>query len=144
MKCSIMLHFIWVFTVCQSTHLGVSRIQRVKLLYSLQEAFWRIPPNLSALDLRNIVSGLALDENNVPIAAHRIKMKSSAPKPKQKEKKRKKEKKGDNDRKKKNAGKFAALRELVKKKADAKNTKRLVYLTFNYIIDSVIIRMKRK
>ena len=23
----IMLHFIWVFTVCQSTHLGVSSIQ---------------------------------------------------------------------------------------------------------------------
>ena len=99
-------------------------------MYPLQEAFWRIPPNLSALDLRNIVSGLALDENNVPIAADRIKMKSSAPKPKQKEKKRKKEKKGDNDRKKKNAGKFAALRELVKKKADAKKTKRLVYLNY--------------
>ena len=30
MKCSIMLHFIWVFTVCKSTHLGVSQIQRVK------------------------------------------------------------------------------------------------------------------
>ena len=30
MKCSIMLHFIWVFTVCQSTRLGVSSIQRVK------------------------------------------------------------------------------------------------------------------
>ena len=24
-----MLHFIWVFTFCQSTHLGVSSIQRV-------------------------------------------------------------------------------------------------------------------
>ena len=24
MKCSIMLHFIWVFTVCKSTCLGVS------------------------------------------------------------------------------------------------------------------------
>ena len=24
MKCSIMLHFIWVFTVCKSTHLGIS------------------------------------------------------------------------------------------------------------------------
>ena len=23
-KCSIMLHFIWVFTACQSTHSGVS------------------------------------------------------------------------------------------------------------------------
>ena len=30
MKCSIMLHFIWLFTVCQNTHLGVSRIQRIK------------------------------------------------------------------------------------------------------------------
>ena len=29
MKCSIMLHFIWAFTVCQSTHLGVSSIQKV-------------------------------------------------------------------------------------------------------------------
>ena len=29
MKCSIMLHFIWVFTICQSTSLGVSSIQRV-------------------------------------------------------------------------------------------------------------------
>ena len=29
MKCSIMLHFIWVFTVCQSTSLGVSRTERV-------------------------------------------------------------------------------------------------------------------
>ena len=28
MKCSIMLHFIWVFTVCQSSRLGVSSIQR--------------------------------------------------------------------------------------------------------------------
>ena len=31
MKCSIMLHFIWVFTVYQSTHLGVSSKQRVKV-----------------------------------------------------------------------------------------------------------------
>ena len=30
MKCSIMLHFIWVFTVCLSIYLGVSSIQRVK------------------------------------------------------------------------------------------------------------------
>ena len=27
----IMLHFIWVFTVCQSTGLGVSSMQRVKM-----------------------------------------------------------------------------------------------------------------
>ena len=31
MKCSMMLHFIWVLTVCQSTHLGVSSIQRVNI-----------------------------------------------------------------------------------------------------------------
>ena len=31
MKCSIMLHYIWVFFVCQSTCLGVSQIQRVKI-----------------------------------------------------------------------------------------------------------------
>ena len=30
MKCSNMLHFIWVFTVCQSTCLGASSIQRAK------------------------------------------------------------------------------------------------------------------
>ena len=29
MKCCSMRHFIWVFTVCQSTHLGVSGLQRV-------------------------------------------------------------------------------------------------------------------
>ena len=30
MKCRTMLHFIWVFTVCQSTQFGVSGLQRVK------------------------------------------------------------------------------------------------------------------
>ena len=30
MKCRNMGHFIWVFTVCQSTRFGVSHIQRVK------------------------------------------------------------------------------------------------------------------
>ena len=29
-KCHIMWHFIWVFAVCQSTHIGVSGLQRVK------------------------------------------------------------------------------------------------------------------
>ena len=29
MKCSILQHFTWDFTVCQSTHLGVSSLQRV-------------------------------------------------------------------------------------------------------------------
>ena len=27
-------HFIWVFTVCKSTHLGVTRIQRVKHVFT--------------------------------------------------------------------------------------------------------------
>ena len=30
MKCHTMLHFIWVFTVCQSMYLGVTSIKRVK------------------------------------------------------------------------------------------------------------------
>ena len=30
MKCSIMLHLIWVYTACKSTRLGVSSIKRVK------------------------------------------------------------------------------------------------------------------
>lgn len=85
-----------------------------------QEAFWRIPSHLSVLDLRNIVAGLVLDENNVPIAADRIKMRD-VPKAKKKEKKRKEERPAQ---KKKNANKFAVLRDLVKKKAEAKKTKR--------------------
>ena len=32
MKCSIVLHFIWVSTVCKSTHLGVSPIQRANFV----------------------------------------------------------------------------------------------------------------
>ena len=36
LKCSIKLHFIWVFTVCQSTHLGVSSIQWVNLKKSIK------------------------------------------------------------------------------------------------------------
>ena len=32
MKFRFMRHFIWVFTVCKSTRLGVSRIQRVKAM----------------------------------------------------------------------------------------------------------------
>ena len=29
MKCRILRHFIWVFTVCQNTPIGVSTLQRV-------------------------------------------------------------------------------------------------------------------
>ena len=35
MKCRIKRHFIWVFTVCQSTRLGVSGPKRVKLSLDL-------------------------------------------------------------------------------------------------------------
>ena len=34
MKCSIMLHFIWVFTVCKSTCLGISQVQRCNQLFA--------------------------------------------------------------------------------------------------------------
>ena len=37
-KCSIMLHFIWVFTVCKSTRLGLSRIQRVNSRVKLKSS----------------------------------------------------------------------------------------------------------
>ena len=32
MKCSIKLHVIWVYIICQSTHFGVTSIQRVDRL----------------------------------------------------------------------------------------------------------------
>ena len=45
-KCSIMLHFIWVFTVCQSTSLEFSSFQRVNIgtispLYSFDWIIWQ-------------------------------------------------------------------------------------------------------
>ena len=50
MKCSIILHFIWVFTVCQSTCFGAPSIQRInqnmllvlKRIISLRQ-FFRTP-----------------------------------------------------------------------------------------------------
>ncbi|XP_053408285.1 protein timeless homolog isoform X2 [Mercenaria mercenaria] len=82
-----------------------------------QEAFWRIPAGLSPAELRNIASGLTLDENDEPVNADRIKIKKVEMK--------KKEKKRKEPKQKKNASKFAALKELVKKKAEAKKTKRV-------------------
>ena len=35
MKCSIVLHFIWVFTACSITHLGVSSLRKVKTSQSI-------------------------------------------------------------------------------------------------------------
>ncbi|XP_060554622.1 protein timeless homolog [Ruditapes philippinarum] len=88
-----------------------------------QEAFWRIPAELRVAELRNIATGLVLDENNHPVNADRIQIKKVERKKKQKkERKRKKEKV---PKQKKNASKFAALKELVKKKSEAKKTKRI-------------------
>ena len=45
MKCRAVRHLIWVFTVCQSTHLGVSRIQRVKatmIFFTLLNNLWHV------------------------------------------------------------------------------------------------------
>ena len=39
MKCSVMRHFIWVFTVCQSTRLGLSGLQRFLLVKSTDWLF---------------------------------------------------------------------------------------------------------
>ena len=45
MKCRIMRHFIWVFTVCQSTNLGASTIQSVKH-FSTSHYFYRLHSHL--------------------------------------------------------------------------------------------------
>ena len=37
MKCRIMQHFNWVFTVCKGTHLGVFGLQMVKYLDLCQD-----------------------------------------------------------------------------------------------------------
>ena len=37
MKCDIMWHFIWVFTVCLSTHLGVTSLQ---INVNLKNCLW--------------------------------------------------------------------------------------------------------
>ena len=42
MKCHIMWHFIWVFTVCQSTRLGISslHVKRVNNYLILSKTFY--------------------------------------------------------------------------------------------------------
>ena len=47
MKCCIMLHFIWVFTVCKSTPYGVSRIKSVSFFNPLynSDSFMRTLTN---------------------------------------------------------------------------------------------------
>ncbi|XP_052803681.1 protein timeless homolog isoform X2 [Mya arenaria] len=84
-----------------------------------QEIFWRIPAGLSPAELRNLATGLTLDESGEPVHADKIQVKH---KPVQK--KRKKEKKKKEPIKKKNADKFSKLKELVKKKAAAKSDRR--------------------
>ena len=48
MKCRIKWHFIWVFTVCYSTLLGVSGLQRVKdkftVLFNLEGGMGPMAP----------------------------------------------------------------------------------------------------
>jgi len=85
---------------------------------------------VSPSELRNIATGLSLDANNEPIHADKITIKKQQPKQKKKKDRKKKEKKKEEvHRKRKNADKLAMLKELVKKKAEAKKTKRCVYFT---------------
>ena len=46
-------HFIWVFTVCQSTGLLISRRKRVKYLY-LMFTFKTLPLGCEKHDIRNV------------------------------------------------------------------------------------------
>ena len=60
MKCSIILHFIWVFTVCQSTCFGAPSIQRInqnmllvlKRIISLRRFFWTPKPKSLHFNLK--------------------------------------------------------------------------------------------
>ena len=59
-----MLHFIWVFTVCQCTCLGVSRIQRVSAIFF----FYRLRCNhsISFTGFKNkVLTKFFLTENDV-------------------------------------------------------------------------------
>ncbi|KAK3595063.1 hypothetical protein CHS0354_043159 [Potamilus streckersoni] len=87
-----------------------------------QEAFWRIPANLTASELRNIADGLELNENGEPVAADKIKV---VQKPKQntqkKRKEKKKERKKDKHKNKKDqdvSRRFAALQAMAKKRKE--------------------------
>lgn len=87
--------------------------------------FWRIPAGLSPSELRNISSGLSLDENNEPVCPGKIQIRKPETKQKKKFKQKKQQKKfGDEGKKRKNADKFAILKELVKNKAESKKMKR--------------------
>ena len=57
MKCSRMLHFIWVFPVCRSTRLKVSSIQRVNVWPLLTE------PNLGQCGMHYFVSLILMLED---------------------------------------------------------------------------------
>ncbi|KAL3836515.1 hypothetical protein ACJMK2_021941 [Sinanodonta woodiana] len=87
-----------------------------------QEAFWRIPANLTASELKNIADGLELNENGVPVAAEKIKIVQKTKQNTQKKRKQKKKKtKDDAHKKKKNqdvSKRFVALQEMAKKKKE--------------------------
>ena len=38
MKCNIMLHFIWIFTVCKSTRLGFPENEGLKMVIVAEQA----------------------------------------------------------------------------------------------------------
>lgn len=48
------------------------------MYYFTQEAFWRIPGEMSLEDLRDIEAGLTLDENDQPVFADKIKIKQTS------------------------------------------------------------------
>ena len=62
MKCSIMLHFIWVFTVCQSTHFGVSHIYIYKGLTPSATVVVSVDNSLDPVEARQNI-GSDLDPN---------------------------------------------------------------------------------
>ena len=55
MKCRIMWHFIWVFTVCQSTCLGISGPQRVEHILILLLTYFQATTEGPCLELPEIL-----------------------------------------------------------------------------------------
>lgn len=106
----------------------------------LQEVFWRIPAGLSPSELRNISSGLTLDENNEAVCPGKIQVRKPETKQKKKFKQKKQQKKfGEGGKKRKNADKFAILKELVKNKKEPKKTKRFVANSLPFVFLQVLM-----
>ncbi|XP_041372172.1 protein timeless homolog [Gigantopelta aegis] len=104
-----------------------------------QEAFWRVPGNLTASDLRNIADGLQLNEAGEPIAADKITFKTKMHTGNKKVKKSRKDskktkrdgKKGKTDeskekesKKKKAADRMKMFHDLMKKRKEGKRKRR--------------------